>query len=730
MAVTDLMVSPAPQQDVIDLRKYFSVINIHKWRIFGLAILVTLITVLVVLNIRSQYSATATLLIESQQAKAVSIEEVYGMNSSQQEYYLTQFEILKSRSIAQTVVDRMDLTNHPDFEVKPGLMARLRDLLPFLPAAESSLTEAELAHKAREDLVTEFQKRLSISPIRRTQLVDISFQTYSPQLAADVANAIGDAYIESQLEAKLGITQKAASWLGGRLGELRAQLDDSETRLQAYREKEGLIDVEGVRGLGAKELERLSGALTEARSRKAQVDGFMRVIQQYGTDKIERLESLPEITAHKGVQDVKAQQVLTERRVSELSKIYGAKHPKLLAAQSELTAVQDNLRSQIKKLIAGIENEAQTIQETVNSLEAEIAKAKTLYQDVSLKETTYQRLEREVETNKQLFDTFLSRQKETEVTSDFDSAIARFTDKAVAATEPVAPKRKLIVILAFVATLGFGIMLAFVLDALNDTIKSPQEVESLLAQRSLGFIPAIPHKKTVDLPIHTFFSEQHKQYAESVRSIRTSLTLLALDRSLKTIEVTSSVPGEGKSTVASNIAFAFGQMEKVLLIDADMRRPTLAKRFGLPAYQPGLANIIAGREQIDDCLIVDEASGITLLAAGNVPPNPLELLASEKFNEVIAELALRFDRIIVDTPPVQAVSDPLIIAKQMDAVVYVVSADHTRGGAVRSGVAKLLQAENNLYGVVLNKVDMKKVAQAYGDYGQYGYYHYYSSEES
>lgn len=730
MAVTDLVVNPAPQQDVIDLRKYFNIVNFHKWRIFGLAVLVTLITVLVMLNIRSQFSATATLLIEAQEAKAISIQEVYGMNSSQQEYYLTQFEILKSRSIAQTVVDRMQLAEHPDFESKPGLMKRLRDLVPFLPDAESNLTQDELAHRARERLITEFQKRLSIEPVRKTQLVNITFITYTPKLAADVANAIGDAYIESQLEAKLGITQKAASWLGGRLGELRAQLDDSEARLQAYREKEGLIDVEGVRGLGAKELERLSEALTEARSRKAQVDGFMRVIQQYGTDKIERLETLPEITAHKGVQDVKAQQVLTERRVSELSKVYGAKHPKLLAARSELASVQESLRNQIKKLITGIENEARTVQENVNSLEIEIAKAKTQYQDVSLKETSYQRLEREVQTNKQLFDTFLSRQKETEVTSDFNSAIARFTDKAVAATEPVAPKRKLMVVLALFATLALGVMLAFVLDALNDTIKSPHDVETLLAQRSLGFIPEIAHKKTKDLPTHTFFSDAHKQYAESVRSIRTSLTLLALDRSLKTIEVTSSVPGEGKSTVASNIAFAFGQMEKVLLIDADMRRPTLAKRFSLPVYQPGLANIIAGREQIDDCLVVDEASGITLLTAGNVPPNPLELLASERFNEVIAELALRFDRIIVDTPPVQAVSDPLVIAKQMDAVVYVVAADHTRSGAVRSGVAKLLQAENNLYGVVLNKVDMRKAAQVYGDYGQYGYYHYYSSNES
>lgn len=728
MAVTDL--TGAPQQNVIDLRKYISIINIHKWRIFSLAVLVTILSVLVVLNMQSRYSSTATLLIESQQARAVSIEEVYGINSSQQEYYLTQFEILKSRSIAESVVDKLNLKDHPDFQSEPGLLSRLKDLIPFLPSQDAAMTPEQMEFRAREALITQFQQRLNIAPIRRTQLVQISFTTYSSELASQVANAVGDAYIHSQLEAKLGITQQAASWLGGRLGELRNQLDQSEAKLQAYREKEGLIDVEGVRGLGGKELERLSVELTEARSRKAQIDGFIRVIRQYGIDNMEQLETLPEITAHKGVQDVKTQLVLTERRVSEFSKIYGPKHPKLIAAQSELTAVQDNLHNQIKKLISGIENEARSVQENVSSLESELAKAKNQYQDVSLKETTYQRLEREVLTNRQLFDTFLARQKETEVTSDFNSAIARFTDKAVPSNEPVAPKRKLIVMLAFVATLGFGVLVAFALDALNDTIKSPYEVENNLGQRTLGFMPDLPHKKNQDLPLYSFFDEHHKQYAEAIRSIRTSLTLLALDHPLKLIELTSSVPSEGKSTAAVNLAFAFGQMEKVLLIDADMRRPSLAKRFGLPAYQPGLANLIAGREQVDDCIVLDEKSGISLLPAGNVPPNPLELLSSPRFAELLNQLKERYDRIIIDTPPVQAVSDALVIAKKVDAVVYVVAADQTRGGAVQAGIAKLLQTENNLYGVVLNKVNMKKVAQSYGDYSHYGYYHYYSSENS
>lgn len=717
------------QQDVIDLRKYFTIVNIYKWRIFALAILVSVITALVVMNIPSKYSSEATLLIESQQAKAISIEEVYGINSSQQEYYLTQFEILKSRSIAEKVVDKLNLKDHPDFETKPGFMQRLRDLLPFLPDNVSKLNPDELAFIQRENLVSTFQSRVTISPIRKTQLVQITFTTYSPKLAAEVANAIADEFINSQLEAKLGITQQAATWLGGRLGELRQQLDASEAKLQAYREQEGLIDVEGVSALGAKELERLSDELTEARSRKAQVDGFIRVIRQYGIDNMEQLESLPEITAHSGVQSIRNLQVAAEKKVSELSKIYGPKHPKLIAANSELKAVQDNLRGQIRKLVAGIENEARSVLENVNVLEAELAKAKNQYQSTSIKETTYKRLQREVATNRQLFDTFLARQKETEVTSDFNSAIARFTDRAVVATAPVAPKRKLIVILAFIATLGFGVVLAFVLEALNDTIKSPVEVENQLGQRTLGFLPDLANKKMTDLPIYSFFDDDFKHFAESARNIRTSLTLLTLDKGLKFIELTSSVPAEGKSTCAVNLAFAFGQMEKVLIIDADMRRPTLAKRFGLHAYQPGLANLIAGREQLDDCLIVDEKSGITLLAAGNVPPNPLELLSSPRFAELLQQLGERFDRIIIDTPPVQAVSDALVIAKQADAVLYVVAADQTRGGAVQSGIAKILQTENNLYGVILNKVNMKKIAQSYGDYSHYGYYHYYSSEQ-
>lgn len=722
-SLTDAVAMEQKNAEVIDLRKYFLVINRAKWRILLFATLVAALTTFVVLNMKPVYTAKATLLIESQEAKAVKIDEVYGINSAQQEYYLTQFEILKSRSIAETVIDRLDLANHADFKNEKSLLDEVKAMLPVLPGEGQTPSSAEdKALRAREKLIDKFVNRLSIEPVRKTQLVNINFESNDAKLAALVANAVGDAYIESQLEAKMGITAKANAWLGGRLGELRVLVDQSEAELEAFRLREGLVDVSGVRNLDSKELERLSQEVTAARAKKAQVDGFIKMIRQYGADNIQKLETLPEVTAHPGVQNVKKELISSERKVSEFSKIYGPKHPKLIGAKSELATVQANLRDQIRKLIEGMENEAQTVAQNLSSLEAEIARAKTQYQNLSGKETEYQRLQREVETNRQLFDTFMARQKETEVAGNFNSAIARFTDKAKATTEPIKPKRKLIVILAFVAALGFGVIVAFVMESLNDTIKTTQDVEQLLQQRALGIVPKITAKLSLPQMNGIFFDHNYRSFSESVRSIRTSVSLLALDKPLHVVAVTSSAPEEGKSTVASNLAYAFGQLEKVLLIDADMRKPTIAKRFNLPAFQPGLSNFLSDTESLTDCIVKDPTSGIDILPAGVIPLNPLELLSSERFATMLAALKSQYSKIIIDTPPVQAVSDSLAISRYTDAVLLVVKAESTRSGVAQNSISKLIHAHGRLYGVVLNDIDVEKAQKHYGAYPYYQYY--------
>jgi succinoglycan biosynthesis transport protein ExoP len=726
---------PAPSsmqmEQLIDIKKLFLPILRFKWRILTFALLVTALSVFVVLSITPIYSAKSTLLIEAAQAKAIKIEEVYGINSGQQEYYLTQFEIIKSRSIAERVFNELDLINHPAFNQPPSWFAELKSQLmsqlSFIPQ-ELVTVDSQIAQDiAKHELIDIFAQNINISPLSKTQLVSISYESSDSELAAQVANTVGDTYIISQLEAKLGMIQKANVWLSGRLEDLRLNLDQSEYKLERFKVENGLVDVEGVTALDAKELERLSDEITVARSSKAQADSFIAVVRRYGATDISRLESLPEVTSHQSVQNVKREVVFVERKVSELQQIYGPKHPKMIAARAELTAVQQNLYKQISRLVQGIEGEAQTASQKLRALEAQFSQAKGAYQNLSTKDIDYQRLLREVDTNRQLFDSFLARQKETAVTGNFDSPVARFTDRAVVSLLPAKPKKKVIVIMAFIASLGFAMVLVLVLDALNDTIKTSDDVEKILSQRALGYVPKAKRGSSYHDINFAFYDAKMPLHAEAVRTIRTSMSLMAIGSTLSTIEVTSCDPNEGKTTTSMNITFAYASMEKVLIIDADLRKSSLGMRFGLPTYQPGLANVLSGTDSVHNCIVKEVKPNVDIMPAGAVPLNPQELLASNQFAELLTELKTQYSKIVIDTPPVNAVSDALIITSLCDATVLVVKAGHTRSEAVKLTLAKLNQARAKVFGVVLNQFDTKD-AQRYQ--GGYGYYQAYVADSS
>lgn len=720
-------------EEVIDLSAYLNVIKRNKWRILSFALVVTLLVTLITLTLIPRYTATATLLIEAEQSKAVSFDEVYGLDSSKKEYYLTQFEVIKSDSIAREVITKLDLKAHADFIPKPSFIGEatgfVKGLFPFLNKAEKvQLTEQEQQDLEMLGLLEAFKNRLTVSPIRKTQLVKVSFESSDPKLAALVANTVGEVYIESQMRAKMGITQQASSWLNTRLFQLRVQLDDSEEKLQAYREAQKLVDIEGIAGLVTQELEQTSQQLVTARTEKNNLQSINRVISEYGNNNLELLGSMPEITSHKVVQDVKREVILVERKVSELSEVYGPKHPKIISAKAELATVKSNLNKQIKGLITGIEKELNRITRTVSALEADLVKIRAEYQEITRKETAYNQLKREVETNRNIFNTFLSRSRETEVTSDFSSAAARFTDRAYAPKDPSKPNKKLIVVLAFVASFGFAVVMSFVFDALNDTVKNKNDVENKLAQRMLGILPFVKVPKNSTFGIHAYFDEHYRRFAESVRTFRTSLLLTQLDREHKVIAVTSSSPGEGKTTTSTNLAMSLAQMGKVLLIDADLRKPSIAKRFDIPVFHPGLSNLIVGTEQLSECTHIDEQSGVTIMPSGQIPGNPLELLSSNRFNELLVSLKDTYDHIIIDTPPTQAVSDALVISQNTDSVIYVVKADLTRIKPIKAGIERLFESKAHIAGVVVNQVDITKSKEEH-NYGYYDYYDYSQKSE-
>ena len=713
-------------EDVIDFTVYLKVLQRAKWRIIGFSVVVTLLTIMFALTLVPQYTASATLLIESEQSKAVSFEEIYGLDTTKKEYYLTQFEILKSDSIGREVITKLNLEEHGDFIPKPSLMGEVKGyvkgLLPFLNKNEERyLSAEEKAEQKMLFLLSIYKSKLGIEPIRNTQLVNISFESSDPALAALVTNAVGDIYIESQMRAKMGITQQASSWLNSRLSQLRIQLDDSEERLQNFREDQHLIDIEGIAGLATQELEQISAQLIEARNEKNKLESINRVITEYGNNNLELLGSMPEITSHNVIQNVKRDVVIVERKLSELSEVYGPKHPKIISASAELITVKNNLNKQIKGLITGIEKELNRVTRTVGALENDLNNIRARYQDITRKETQYNQLKREVETNRNIFNTFLSRSKETEVTSDFTSAAARFTDRAYAPNNPSKPNKKLIVVLAFVASFIFAIVMSFIFDALNDTVKTKPDVESKLAQRMLGLIPQVKIPKKSVLPMHAYLDETYRRFAESVRTFRTSLLLTQLDKQHKIIAVTSTAPGEGKTTTSSNLAISLAQMGKVLLIDGDLRKPTIAKRFEIPVYHPGLTNLIVGTEELSECVHIDEKSGVVIMPSGQIPSNPLELLSNIKFAQLIEHLKSQYDHIIIDTPPTQAVSDALVIAQSADSVIYVVKSDVTRIKPIKAGLERLFEVKAHVAGVVLNQVDMNKS----NDEHSYGYYDYH-----
>jgi succinoglycan biosynthesis transport protein ExoP len=725
------------ESETLDLALYWQTIRKYLWRILSLAVLISILVALVVMSITPQYTATATILIESDQAKVLSIEEVYGLDSSRKEYFQTQHEILQSRQIAEKVIEKLKLYEHSTFDPKykgnqagfinktiKSIKTTMLETLPFLPQKEDvTPTEEQILAARKRFAVSKFMNSLQVNPINSTQLVNLSYVHENAQFAATIANTVGEVYIENYLQAKLDMTAKATSWLNESLQGLRTKLDSAERRLSDFYEREQLVNIDGIVGLASEELQQLSELLLVA---QGSLKRSQTIFQQVNTNNVDiaTLASLPEVLNHSSIQSVKRAELSAESRVSELSKVYGPKHPKMIAANAELDSIRSNLSNQIRVLVNGINTEYSNALAKVKELDKDLEKAKQEFRKLSNLENQRRTLQREVDVNQQLYDSFFTRLKETAELGGFESANARILDEAIPSGSPSKPKKGPLIAMAFVLSFGFGVFLALALEALNNGIRSVEDVEKKLGQRMLGIIPYQPHGKEKFLSVRHFFDTKHYMFGESVRTLRTSLQLLNLDKPAKTILVTSSVPKEGKSTVSINLAFAMGQLNKVLLIDTDLRRPTLSRQFGLPGFQPGIANLVAGTHNIEECVVTDEQSGIDLICAGTLPPNPQELLASEKFKALVEALKDKYDHIIMDSAPTQAVSDAIIVSKICDSVVYVVKSDSTSEKIINSGLSRFMQIGHRVDGVVLNQVDLKKAKKTgeyAGYYDQYGY---------
>ena len=708
-------------RETLDIVEYWLAIAKRRWSILGLTVLVAILVFLVVSNMRPSYRGTNTLLIEQGKNKVVSIEEIYSQGLIQREYYQTQVEILKSDELARKVVQKLKLTTHPDFDPRqhqPGLLSRLFGR-SSQPASEDEILKL---------VVENVKNNLSIQLVRNSQLAQISFVSYDPDLSAKLPNTLADVYIESDLEARMAMTQKASEWLRERMGELRAKVDSSERALQDYRDRERIVDTKGLAMSGAsRQLEELTKNLVEARQKRAEAEAAYSLVQNIKAGHSQaNYESIPAVLRHPLVQRMKEAEADADRRLSDAAKRYGPEHPRMIQAKAELETAKENTRRQILDVVGSISKEYEVARANEAAVERALAQSKADIQGINRKEFQLGILEREVQQNRNLYDMFVNRLKETSATGDLQTTIARVVDPAEVPVMPYAPKKLQIVAIAIVVTLVVGAMLALLLDRLTNTLNSTSDVETRLGVPALGVLQKIKgFSKKGFVSELAFFNDTQSTFAEAVRTVRTSVLMSALDEPHKVVVVTSSVPEEGKTTLSFNLACALGQVKKVLLVDADLRRPKIAKLVGRQTRQSGLADLVAGHAQVSNCVFFDERAGIHILPAGTTPPNPLELLSSKRFEDVVLKLKEAFDIVVLDSAPLQLVSDAQVLSQFASSVIYVVKADATPYQVAQNGLKKLRRINAPILGVVLNQLDLEKAEKYYGEYSGYRSYRGY-----
>lgn len=720
--------SKSGSEEIIDLSHYIKVLKQSALKIILFSFLVTALAVLVVLQLTPKYTATATLLIEAQEKKAISFEDVVGIDSSQKEYYQTQFEILKSDPIAERVIEKLKLAELVEFNASLDTEEGLVDQIKAMPLVASLLkrdgpkrSQEDIDEAIRQQVLAAFQKNLTISPVNNTQLVNISFTSQNPKLAASIANEVGFAYIEQNLEARLEVTQYASSWITARLDELQSQLAQSEQTLADYLVQEKLIDDSGIDALASQELSNLTERLSEVRDRRIEVESAYSALSTTNARDVAAISAIPAISSHPQVVEIRKAELEAQNEVNELRKRYGEKHDKMIAATARLKAVEDQAVATTRQLINGFGKELQALRKQEGLIQDTIDTRRGEFQDLSVKKNRFESLKREVETNRDVLNVFLQRQKETSATQDFNATNARFTSKAKIPQAPSKPNKKLLVVLAFVASFGFAVVLVFIGDAMKNTIESTKNFEDKFGLIPLGGVPRVKASRFKKKPLDNsvLFDEHEISFGESIRSIRTSLLLNSHGK--KRLAITSSLPSEGKTTVSINIAMAFAKLENTILIDCDLRKSSVAERFGLKKFHQGLTNHLMMGAELEDCLYKDDKSGLTILPAGMLATNPQELLSSPKFAELFDKLDGRFDRIIVDTPPSLPVSDSLIIGQLTQSALVVVKANETKQDEVKKAFAKLAQHEINIQGVVVNQISSKlaNLEYSYGESTKY-----------
>ncbi|NRB41333.1 MAG: polysaccharide biosynthesis tyrosine autokinase [Pseudomonadales bacterium] len=729
--------------NVLSLSVFLYVLRRYKYRIISFTLLMTLFSAMISLSITPIYQATTTLLIQQGDNKVLSIEDMYGIDKEAPEYYNTQYEVLKSRSIAEKVVNQLGLVYNPLFNTSLQDNDWKRQIQPYIDIvqehvhfmAKEATHPQDRADEIFNAVVDKFSENIRIELVKQTKVVKIHFTSADKKLAAMAADAIADAYITNFMESKIERTTVAHSWMQEKMQSLGNELKMAEQALQDYREKENLIDIGGIMTLSNSELQSLTLNYVDAKQKSSQTRAILSQIKKMDdSDNSEAFFNLPEVLSHSLVQNLKQQQSIAQSKVEELQKRYGNKHPSMIAAISERDAYDSSIRRQVHRIVAGVQQQYQADKARESLLANQLNRAKKSAQKISRKQFHLVELERQFTTKNELYNTFFKRIQETTAAQGIQEVNALIVDKAYVPKDPIKPRKQLIILLTMILSFLLICCQATISDINNNTIRSIADVEEKLNLPIIGVLPDISDdadyiidnsdhnadKKNIDI-LKIFSYDRNQAYPEAVRTARTNLTLSSLDKPRKTYMVTSTIPGEGKSSTSLALAVTLSQMGKTIIIGADLRKPGLIKKFDFKHGTLGLANILTGATQLEDA--IQSYGELDIIVAGIIPPNPQELLLSG-FGQVLEQLKQQYDYIIVDCPPIQSVADGIGLSRLCDGLIYIVESGKVPTPTIQHAIGRLLQVGAPVLGVIINKVNNKSGTYGAYDAYSYGYYQY------
>ncbi len=735
----------------IDIRDYLHVILKRKWTIATFFTITVLTVAVYSFTATPSYRASTRIVIETENPNLVSIQEVLSVDATRSDYYQTQYKIIESRNVAREVIRRLQLDKKPEFatlmnaaspfkgwgvfNILDSIISWIKALMPESDQFDSIRADAAKGESEDIDseLVTEFIKRIGVNPIRNSRLVDISMESENPRLAARMANELVRTYIDRNMETKLHAAKNAVKWLGDRINEERKKVETSENALVRYKENHQIItDFAGEsENITAQKLATLSAQVAEAEARRLTLQTRYNQAAALAKNPA-MLNSIPDVLSNDLIKEIKKMEVVLYKRMSELKKKYGRNHPQMVATNSELADLKKRKILEIRSIINSLQNEYKLAVTKEKSMKDALARQKVETLSLNKKAVQYGVLKRQAESSRQMYDLLIRRFKETSLTEEMKIGNIRTIDRAEVPSKPVKPRKKLNILLAMVIGLTAGIFLTFFLEYLDNTIKAPDDVKTHLGIPYLGPVPMFaassadqnnPNKTLPD--VVTVYSPKAVA-SESFRGIRTGILYSSADNTPQTILITSARPGEGKTSCASNLAAVMAQSGgRILLLDCDMRRPRLHRMFGINP-QVGLSSVLVKVGQLKNAIQPTGVENLDILPCGPTPPNPSEILGSDQMRLLLDRLRKRYTRIIIDSSPVTAVTDSVILAKEADAVVLIVRAGETPRPSVKAALEQLASVEANIIGAVLNSVQAER--DGYHHY-QYYYYYYGSSRD-